>query len=262
MKSTSSPLSQIRIPQLDDGSRAPWFEYAIVQSPRLSSTPRWSAVAKTQELAEIRVCVNRSCGKLGSRATLEVLSGIAPQGVAVSSCGCLGRCGAGPNLFVLPGGAIFGHCSTPARAAQLLSGICGSDFDPWRNLEALSLKKMGEEELEKGNPHSAVELLTKAIELIPSGGLHMLYKTRSLARLRRGDNEGAFEDAKEACEMAPGFPQAYICKGDALLAMGDLHAAEMAYSTALSVDPSIRRSNSFKTGIAKLQEMLRVTCTS
>lgn len=40
--------------------------------------------------------------------------------------------------------------------------------------------------------------------------------------------------------------QAYICQGDAFLAMDEFGEAENAYSHALSVDPSIRRSKSFK----------------
>lgn len=42
------------------------------------------------------------------------------------------------------------------------------------------------------------------------------------------------------------FTQAYICQGDAFLAMDEFGEAENAYSHALSVDPSIRRSKSFK----------------
>lgn len=40
--------------------------------------------------------------------------------------------------------------------------------------------------------------------------------------------------------------QAYICKGDALMAMEQFEAAGDSYSMALELDPSIRRSKSFK----------------
>lgn len=40
--------------------------------------------------------------------------------------------------------------------------------------------------------------------------------------------------------------QAYICQGDAFLAMDQLDLAEKSYSIALEIDPSIRRSKSFK----------------
>ncbi|KAI0500498.1 hypothetical protein KFK09_018715 [Dendrobium nobile] len=226
-----------------------------------SSFHQCCAAARSAEVTELRVCVNRSCGKQGSRETLEVLSSIAPHGVSIASCGCLGRCGAGPNLVVLPGGGIVSHCGTPARASRLLADICGDEFDPWRNLEVLSLRKKGEVELEKGNASEALALLNQAIELNPSGGLQFIYKARSAAKLGMGDNDGALEDAEEVCKIAPYFPQAYICQGDALLAMGDLNAAEKAYATALDIDPSIRRSKSFKARVAKLKEKLLVAST-
>lgn len=40
--------------------------------------------------------------------------------------------------------------------------------------------------------------------------------------------------------------QAYICQGDVFLAMDKFDSAEISYSTALEIDPSIRRSKSFK----------------
>lgn len=47
--------------------------------------------------------------------------------------------------------------------------------------------------------------------------------------------------------------QAYICQGDALLAMEEWDAAEKAYSAALQLDPSIRRSKSFKVYLHSLE---------
>ncbi|XP_008805773.1 small glutamine-rich tetratricopeptide repeat-containing protein 2 [Phoenix dactylifera] len=218
--------------------------------------------AAAAEKVEIRVCVNRSCGRQGSREILAVLSALAPTGVAVTSCGCLGRCGAGPNLAVLPAGSLVGHCGTAARAAQLLADLCGSAFDPQRSLEVLTLRKKGERELEKGNAAEAEALLSQALGLEPSGGLHFIYKSRSSARLAIGDNAGALDDANEASRIDPKYPQAYICQGDAFLAMGEWNAAEKAYSTALQLDPSIRRSKSFKAQVAKLQENLITLNTS
>ncbi|THU54099.1 hypothetical protein C4D60_Mb10t21450 [Musa balbisiana] len=226
---------------------------------------RWRAWASSSEPegeVEIRVCVNRTCGRQGSRDILAVLSAIAPPGISVVSCGCLGRCGAGPNLAVLPPGTLLGHCGTAAKAAQLLAGLCGPEFDPQRNLETLALRKKAEDELEKGNEAEAESLLSQAIDLKPSGGLHLIYRSRSSARLAMGDNVGALEDARESSLLAPKYPQAYICQGDVFLAMEQWEAAEKAYSTALLLDPSIRRSKSFKARVAKLQEKLVALNTS
>jgi len=43
--------------------------------------------------------------------------------------------------------------------------------------------------------------------------------------------------------------QAHLLRGDALLTMGEYCAAENAYADALNLDPSIRRSKSFKVSI-------------
>jgi predicted negative regulator of RcsB-dependent stress response len=46
--------------------------------------------------------------------------------------------------------------------------------------------------------------------------------------------------------------QAHLLRGDALLSMGEYCAAEDAYAHALDLDPSIRRSKSFKVWIRDL----------
>ncbi|KAF8378915.1 hypothetical protein HHK36_030264 [Tetracentron sinense] len=138
--------------------------------PLLKSSPThpWVSRSKNGRIKaeiEIRICVNRSCRRQGSRETLEILSGLCPPHVSVNSCGCLGRCGAGPNLVVLPDGVFFGHCGTPARAAELLGrSLCGysdSESDPSRSLVALSLRKRAEEELQKSNFSEAQLLLSQ-----------------------------------------------------------------------------------------------------
>jgi len=50
--------------------------------------------------------------------------------------------------------------------------------------------------------------------------------------------------------------QAHLLRGDALLAMGEYCAAENAYEDALDLDPSIRRSKSFKARVERLREKL------
>jgi len=40
--------------------------------------------------------------------------------------------------------------------------------------------------------------------------------------------------------------QAYICQGDAFLALNKLDLAEQSYLTSLDIEPSIRHSKSFK----------------
>ncbi|XP_022137239.1 sperm-associated antigen 1 [Momordica charantia] len=210
---------------------------------------------------EIRVCTNRTCRRQGSFQTLETLNGLAPPTITVNSCGCLGKCGAGPNVAVLPDGFVVGHCGTPARAAELMMGLSGSGggYDPLsvsKSLEALALRKRAETEMEEGDFSQADLHLSQAIELKPCGGIHIIFKDRSIVRLAQGNYSGALEDANEALKVAPQYTEGYICQGDAFFAMDHFDSAETSYSTALEIDPSIRRSKSFKARVDKLQEKL------
>jgi hypothetical protein len=122
------------------------------------------------EIEEIRVCTNRTCRRQGSLQTLETLSGLAPPNVTVKSCGCLGRCGAGPNLVALPGNSVVGHCGTAARAAQVMVGLLlrGHDSDNTAaktGLEMLALRKRAQNELDEGN-FSQAELLLSQVKIV------------------------------------------------------------------------------------------------
>lgn len=114
------------------------------------------------ELNELRVCTNRTCRRQGSMQILDTLSSLAPPEVTVKSCGCLGRCGAGPNLVALPDGLMVGHCGTPARASEILMALCGiKSHDAAKSLEALALRKRAEAEFEKANFSEAGRLLSQ-----------------------------------------------------------------------------------------------------
>ncbi|KAG8066685.1 hypothetical protein GUJ93_ZPchr0004g40520 [Zizania palustris] len=172
--------------------------------PRRPTTPRASGSV------EIRVCTNRTCARQGGREVLAALEGLAPPRVDVASCGCLGRCGAGPNIAATVSGsaAVFGHVGTAARAAQLLEHLLGgSGFDAAAALAALAAREKAEAALEKGDSAAAEDLLTEAIGMNACGGLHLLYRSRSNARLSMGNITGALADAEEATKIAPKFPQ-------------------------------------------------------
>ncbi|KAK7398776.1 hypothetical protein VNO78_09948 [Psophocarpus tetragonolobus] len=217
--------------------------------------------AKAQVVEEIRVCTNRTCRRQGSFQTLETLAGLAPPNVAVKSCGCLGRCGGGPNLVVLPGGLVVGHCGTAARAAEVMVTLFAGDHDPKTCLDALALRKRADIEFAKQNFTEAELLFSQAIDLKPFGGIHITFKCRSFVRLELGNYRGALQDAEEALAFAPGYSEAYVCQGDAFLALNKFDLAEQAYLTSLDVDPSIRHTKSFKARITKLQEKLAAANT-
>jgi (2Fe-2S) ferredoxin len=50
----------------------------------------------------IRVCQNRTCRKQGAAKVLAAFEALPIPGVAIAGCGCLGQCGNGPMVLVLP----------------------------------------------------------------------------------------------------------------------------------------------------------------
>ncbi|MEO1095444.1 MAG: (2Fe-2S) ferredoxin domain-containing protein [Cyanobacteria bacterium J06638_28] len=51
---------------------------------------------------QIRVCHNTACKKAGSAQVLSRLQSLNLSDIEVRSVGCLGACGQGPNIIVLP----------------------------------------------------------------------------------------------------------------------------------------------------------------
>lgn len=245
---------------MDSGHNVLLSSYVASSIP-VKRCSRVDCRAKAQQVQEIRVCTNRTCRRQGSFQTLETLSGLAPPNVAVKSCGCLGRCGGGPNLVLLPDGLIVGHCGTAARAAEVMVTLYAGGYDPNSCLDALALRKRADIEFANRNFTEAELLLSQAIDLKPFGGMHVAFKCRSYVRLELGNYSGALEDAEKALTLAPGYSEAYICQGDAFLAMNKFDLAEQSYSASLDVDPSIRHSKSFKARITKLQEKLAAANT-
>lgn len=142
---------------------------------RRKSPPIKNSTADEEKITiaeEIRVCTNRTCRRQGSLDILQILSGISPPSLSVNSCGCLGRCGAGPNVVVLPQGAFVSHCGTPSKAGHLMVSLAcsfdGDDKEFERScracLEALALRKRGEDEMEKGHLDEALLLLSQVLD--------------------------------------------------------------------------------------------------
>lgn len=64
----------------------------------------------------VLLCQNCSCRKMGSTKVLQVFRELAPQGVSVTACGCLGQCGSGPNAIVMPERIPYNHLQPMAVA--------------------------------------------------------------------------------------------------------------------------------------------------
>jgi (2Fe-2S) ferredoxin len=50
----------------------------------------------------VRVCQNRTCRKQGAKKVLTAFEALPVPGVIVTGSGCLGQCGNGPIVLVLP----------------------------------------------------------------------------------------------------------------------------------------------------------------
>lgn len=51
---------------------------------------------------KVLVCQNRTCRKQGSQKVLEAFEKASVSDVSVEGCSCLGQCGNGPMVLVLP----------------------------------------------------------------------------------------------------------------------------------------------------------------
>ncbi|CAN8269161.1 unnamed protein product [Cochlearia groenlandica] len=223
--------------------------------------PAFSCRSSKDPVKEIRVCTNRTCRKQGSFQILETLTALAPPGLVVNPCGCLGRCGSGPNLVALPQGLLLRHCATPSRAAEILFSLCGDGREASSlsssvadALSALAFTNNAISKIGEGNFSEAESILTQVLEMKPYGGLHRIFKHRSVAKLGMLDYCGALEDISLALEIAPSYSEAYICQGDVYVAKGQYDLAEESYLKCLEIDPLLRRSKPFKARIANLQK--------
>lgn len=50
----------------------------------------------------VRVCQNRTCRKQGAKSVLTAFEALPVAGVTVAASNCLGQCGSGPMVLVLP----------------------------------------------------------------------------------------------------------------------------------------------------------------
>ncbi|EAZ91292.1 (2Fe-2S) ferredoxin domain-containing protein [Crocosphaera chwakensis] len=66
----------------------------------------------------ILVCQGRCCRKDGSKQLLMAFESQTPPDVQIIPCGCLGQCGNGPNIVILPEKKLYQRVS--AKDVSLL----------------------------------------------------------------------------------------------------------------------------------------------
>eukprot|EP00898_Chlorokybus_atmophyticus_P001527 jgi/Chlat1/2375/Chrsp17S02815 len=232
---------------------------ALTPAPQLGDrlrrrSQRRSAYASAQHAAPntgVRVCTNKTCRKQGAFQTFQYLRDLAPPDVAIDTCGCLGRCGSGPNILLEPAQLVVSHLNTPAHIARLLERQCTGAPAPVA-LKAVQLRTLANDAYERGRLRQAMELYTEAIALQSKPSLPALHSNRSALRLELGDKQGALVDAQACVENDPAWAKGHIRMADALEAVQDYTGAISALEKAELLDSDIGLSHTFR---ARLQEL-------
>ena len=76
----------------------------------------------TNEPICILICQNRTCKKQGAAAVLAAARALSSPEIAVDGCGCLGNCGNGPIVLVLPARIWYYHVR-PQDVKTILTAI-------------------------------------------------------------------------------------------------------------------------------------------
>ncbi|KAK9804311.1 hypothetical protein WJX72_006242 [[Myrmecia] bisecta] len=203
------------------------------------------------------MCTNKTCKKQGSAQAIKFAQDLGLPDVKVEAVGCLGNCGNGPNMVLLPDKLLLNHVSTPAKMADILRTLCGSDIsEPL--LKATELRLAGNDEARVGNLHAAVELYTQGLEVAPAQMRHLLYANRSGARRGLGDSQGALDDANAAAAAAPpGFTTAFVRQVEAHVALQQFREAAQALEEGARREPSFAKSADYKQLAGGLQQVLQ-----
>ena len=70
-------------------------------------------------IRKVLVCQHRTCSKDGAAQVLATLQQKKIINVSVEACGCLGLCGSGPIVVVLPDNVYYWHV-TPKKAQAII----------------------------------------------------------------------------------------------------------------------------------------------
>lgn len=173
----------------------------------------------------LKVCTHKTCRKAGSPATLRLLRELAstaapvpeeeqPLSAAllqeafasacVESCGCLGGCGAGPN--VATDSEVFHDVYKPISALALLNEELGLSV-PDEAAAACLNRMYAERALRTNKPRDALGLLTAALNeagklrLRAAYLLHQLLLERADVHSLLGDPKAAASDRAAAQRM-------------------------------------------------------------
>ena len=184
---------------------------------------------------------------------------VVPEDVEVKRVGCIGRCGNGPNVTLLPNDLTISHVNTAAHVARLVERQVRGGEGAEVLVQTLALKLEGNVSMEMGDAAAAEAAYSAAIALAPARGLHILHSNRSAARLALGEARvlDALDDAMVARRMAPRWFRAYSRLCDVYLAMNRKDDALEAMEMALDLQPSLMGDDVFMSKFKDLKSSQR-----
>ncbi|GBF88326.1 hypothetical protein Rsub_01038 [Raphidocelis subcapitata] len=225
---------------------------AAARTPPPRNRPRSTGVradagAAAAAHVEVRICTGKVCKKQGSEQIVRFGEQLGLPNLEVRACGCLGNCGNGPNLVLLPQAQVLRHVATPADLAEALRAFCGADVGD-ELLRATELRLAGNALAMAGDLRGAVERYRAALSAAPNGaGAHLIHANLSATHLQLGEKDAALEHARAAVASAPrGFHKAHVRLVDALYALGRYGEAEAAVEAAVASDASFAALPEYK----------------
>ncbi|KAJ1675305.1 Small glutamine-rich tetratricopeptide repeat-containing protein 2 [Spiromyces aspiralis] len=141
-----------------------------------------------------------------------------------------------------------------SSADKASSGEFGSKHEEEdRAAKAEAKKKLGNEQLIKGNFQEAINLYTEAINLVDTNAIY--YGNRAAAYSQLGDHGSAAADAQKAVELDPSYAKGYSRLGHAHYGLENYQAAIDAYSKGLELEPTnVNLQSSLNAAKTKLTE--------
>lgn len=204
---------------------------------------------------ELRVCLSRTCRKQGAQEVFKFLQDLTQEAdVRVRDCSCLGNCGNGPNMALMPEGKELDHVATLDDATRVLTQICGVSI-PEPVVKSLALKQQGNAAAIAGRLDEAAENYSAGIALNPSTGLHLLLCNRASVYLQQGRCSEALADAQQAVQLAPpSFVNGWIRLVDCLYALGRHQEASETVAVALQKCPQFRVAPEYRVIVQALRK--------
>jgi tetratricopeptide (TPR) repeat protein len=242
----------------------------------------------------VAVCVKgKTCRKQGSEGIHRFAVDLALPNLEVTSCGCLGACGAGPNVALAFDGnggdpvVVARHVATPAalvsllrarwRAPPLADGSVESS-SKWpaplseSHLQAIQARLAGNAAAVEGELEEALTRYGEALRCLgvddddendndnstlppPSLGAHLVRSNMSAALLQLGRAEEAARVAEQAERGAPpSFCTATVRRVDALFALGKFEEAGEAARVGLKRHPALRERPEWREIVGALRQ--------